>query len=238
MPTFRWSIVATLLLYSSIAIASTPLDPLDPLSTEFSTSNFTRTPGRCAIKGECGRKSAFGGPIPCPYNGLAESVSLQLVLLSSLPLSPPPNHSRRSVQHEEDEVYLATLKQVCGADFDATETCCTIDQLETLSSSLAQADPLISSCPACRTNFRQFYCHFTCSPDQSQFLTVTSTQTLKKDRKDTEAVKSVEFSVSEDYGKGFFDSCKGVKFGATNGYAMDLIGGNSTTKLPFCRENR
>lgn len=114
---------------------------------------------------------------------------------------------------------------MCGPDFDPAATCCTLGQLDTLASSLAQADPLISSCPACRTNFRQFYCHFTCSPDQSQFLTVTSTQTLKKDGKDRTAVKSVEFAVSDDYGRGFFDSCKGVKFGATNGYAMDLIGG-------------
>jgi len=89
--------------------------------------------------------------------------------------------------------------------------------------------------PACRLNFRQFYCQFTCSPSQSQFLTVTSTQTLKKDGKDREAVKSVEFAVSEEYGKGFFDSCKGVKFGATNGYAMDLIGGGATDYLSFLR---
>lgn len=40
-----------------------------------------------------------------------------------------------------------------------------------------------------------------------------------------DAVKSVEFSVSEQYGTGFFDSCKDVKFGATNGFAMDLLGG-------------
>lgn len=79
--------------------------------------------------------------------------------------------------------------------------------------------------PACRLNFRRFFCSFTCSPDQSLFLTVTSTQTLKKEGKEREAVKSVEFAVAEDFGQGFFDACKDVKFGATNGFAMDLVGG-------------
>ncbi|GAA5943863.1 sphingolipid transporter [Sporobolomyces koalae] len=173
------------------------------------SSIWTRSPGRCAINDSCGKKSIFGGDIPCPYNGKAQS-------------------------HDDDLVYLATLKQVCGDDF-STDTCCTLGQLETLATSLAQADPLISSCPACRINFRRFYCQFTCSPDQSQFLTVTETQTLKKDGHDREAVKTVEFAVSAPYGQGFFDSCRGVKFGATNGYAMDLIGGGATDYLSFLR---
>ena len=29
-------------------------------------------PGRCAIRGQCGKKSFFGGELPCPDNGKAE----------------------------------------------------------------------------------------------------------------------------------------------------------------------
>ncbi len=28
--------------------------------------------GRCAIRGQCGKKSFFGGELPCPDNGLAK----------------------------------------------------------------------------------------------------------------------------------------------------------------------
>lgn len=28
--------------------------------------------GRCAIRGQCGKKSFFGAELPCPDNGLAE----------------------------------------------------------------------------------------------------------------------------------------------------------------------
>ena len=102
--------------------------------------------------------------------------------------------------------------------------CCTQDQVETLSAQLKQAAPLIASCPACYNNFRSFFCDFTCSPDQSTFLTVSSTQNTTDGK---QAVKSVEYGVSDEFKHGFYESCKSVQFGATNGFAMDLIGGGS-----------
>jgi Niemann-Pick C1 protein len=41
------------------------------------------------------------------------------------------------------------------------------------------------------------------------------------------AVKSADFFVTENFGTGFFNSCKDVQFGVTNGYAMDFIGGGA-----------
>jgi len=52
-------------------------------------------------------------------------------------------------------------------------------------------------------------------------VNITSTQTSSTGQT---AVKSLDFFVSERHGQGFFNSCKDVKVGATNGYAMDLIG--------------
>lgn len=52
-------------------------------------------------------------------------------------------------------------------------------------------------------------------------MNITSTQISSTGQT---AVKSLDFFVSERHGQGFFDSCKDVKVGATNGYAMDLIG--------------
>ncbi|GAA5831514.1 hypothetical protein JCM11251_004049 [Rhodosporidiobolus azoricus] len=201
-----------LTLLAGLAWAATSsLAASSPSALAASTSpTFVREDGRCAMRNSCGRKSAFGGEIPCPDNGEA-------------------------TEHDGDPIYLSTLAQVCGEDF-TTKTCCTQGQLETLSASLAQAEPLVASCPACRLNFRRFYCHFTCSPSQSTFLTITSTQILKdRDGTEREAVKEVDFAVSEEFGEGFFDSCKGVKFGATNGFAMDLLGGGATDYLSFLR---
>lgn len=102
--------------------------------------------------------------------------------------------------------------------------CCTSDQVETLKSNFVQVEAFLASCPACRNNFRSFFCSFTCSPYQGNFVNITSTQESSSGQT---AVKSADFFVTEKFGKGFYDSCKDVQFGVTNGYAMDFIGGGA-----------
>ena len=92
---------------------------------------------------------------------------------------------------------------------------------------------LIASCPACRNNFRSFYCHFTCSPSQSQFLSVLSTQPVGRGADPQTAVKEIDVFVSDDFKRGFFDACKDVQFGATNSFSMDLIGGGAKDGQAF-----
>ncbi|MBW0485509.1 hypothetical protein O181_025224 [Austropuccinia psidii MF-1] len=172
-------------------------------------SSFESGIGRCAIYGGCGKKGFFGQELPCPDNQPARKTTASLKL---------------------------KLNQICGSQFESLQTaCCTEDQIGDLSQSLSPAEPLISSCPACRNNFRQFYCHFTCSPNQASFLNVTSTQQVKNSHtgKLNQAVKSLDFWVDERFGNAFFNSCKEVKFGATNGYAIDLIGGGAKNWKDF-----
>ena len=121
---------------------------------------------------------------------------------------------------------------MCGEELAYGPICCNSDQLEVLRDNLNEAEPLITSCPACRNNFRSFFCHFTCSPDQASFVNITSTQETSTGQT---AVQSLDFFVSERHGKGFFNSCKDVKVGATNGYAMDLIGEGATDYSAFLR---
>ena len=89
---------------------------------------------------------------------------------------------------------------------------------------------MIASCPACKNNFRDLFCAFTCHPDQGTFVQVTSTQKTSTGKN---GVKSVDFHAGSDFGRAFFDSCKDIKFGATNGYAMDLIGGGAKNYTSF-----
>ncbi|KAG1753799.1 patched family-domain-containing protein [Suillus paluster] len=161
---------------------------------------------QCAMRGSCGTKGWFGQQLPCPYDGP--------------PVEPQDSKARD------------LLVSVCGAQFVEGPTCCTSGQVETLRDSLAQAELLISSCPACRNNFRSFFCSFTCSPHQGTFLNITETQ---KSSSGETAVKTVDFFVGEQFASGFFDSCKNVQVGATNGYAMDLIGGGAKTYSEFLK---
>ena len=177
----------------------------------------------CAMRGSCGRATMFGEELPCPDHDNATEVS------------PCCLHSVECFADERSGKTSDKLRDlmgaVCGPAYEIPSTvCCTYDQVSTLSDRLKQAAPLIASCPACINNFRSFYCDFTCSPDQSTFLTISSTQQTTSGET---AVKSVEYAVGEDFKQGFFDSCKNVQFGATNGFAMDLIGGGAKNASAF-----
>ncbi|KIM21967.1 hypothetical protein M408DRAFT_18285 [Serendipita vermifera MAFF 305830] len=153
--------------------------------------------GSCAFRGGCGKKSVFGAELPCPDTGAPT---------------------------EPDEAFRELLVDVCGSEFASGPTCCTSAQVTALRDNLQQVEPIISSCPACRNNFRTFFCDFTCSPLQGSFVNVTATQTTTEGK---EAIKSVDFFAGEKFATGFYDSCKEVKYGPSAGYAMGFIGGGA-----------
>lgn len=166
-----------------------------------------RKPGYCAMYDSCGKKSVFGSLLPCANNTRA----------------PIPSKESREI-----------LSRVCGSDFAVNEgVCCSYDQLQTLELNLKKVDPLLSSCPACRKNFYDFFCKFTCLPDQSTFLQITDT--TKAIDTQLEIVTELSLYTDPKYAEKFFDSCKNLKFSATNGYAMDLIGGGATNYSQFLK---
>ncbi|KIK65508.1 hypothetical protein GYMLUDRAFT_357468 [Collybiopsis luxurians FD-317 M1] len=129
-----------------------------------------------------------------------------------------------------DSATRRLLRDVCGPAFESGPVCCTHDQVSTLEDNFRIVDRIVSACPACKNNFHDFFCKFTCSPNQGSFLNVTSTQTTTSNQI---AVQSVDFFVAPQFAQGFFDSCKDVKFDASNGYAMDFIGGGAQNYHDF-----
>lgn len=168
-------------------------------------SEYIHEAGTCMIRGQCGKESFFGPELPCLYNGKAVDPDTQL---------------------------RKTLVEVCGDRFDNGPVCCDQKQLESLRDNLKKAENLIASCPACNSNFINFFCSFTCSPDQSLFLEIEETN---ESNTGETVVTHLSHYVSETSSDGFFDSCKNVKFSATNGYVMDLIGGGAKNSSSFLR---
>ncbi|KAI9730106.1 MAG: hypothetical protein M1834_006098 [Cirrosporium novae-zelandiae] len=161
--------------------------------------------GRCALRGQCGKESLFGSQLPCPDNGLAEDPSADV---------------------------RKKLVDICGAKWSTGPICCIEEQLDVLRSNLGKAEGIISACPACRENFFNTFCVFTCSPDQSLFVNVTST---KKSTSGKTIVTELDNLISDQYGSGFYDSCKDVKLGASGGKAMDFIGGGAQNYTAFLK---
>lgn len=171
-----------------------------------SSEKVTHEPGYCSMYDNCGKKSFFGAQLPCPANIKAVKPLGESKLL---------------------------LNKICGDDFPTDRVCCSHDQLINLESNLKKVDPLISSCPACRTNFYDFFCKFTCSPDQSTFVKINKVGQSTDTHQDI--ITELTQYVDPEYASDFFDSCKNLKFSATNGYAMDLIGGGAKNYSDFLK---
>ena len=163
------------------------------------------------MRGQCGKESFFRPELPCPDNGLALE---------------PTAEAR------------AKLVGICGEKWSSGRLCCNEAQMDTLESNLKQADAFVASCPACRENFYNLFCTFTCSPDQSTFVNITQTA---KSNTGKQAVTELDTLWAKEYKAQLYDSCKEVKFGATGGRAMDLLGGgakNYTEFLDFLGEKK
>lgn len=207
--------------------------------------------GRCAIRGHCGKQGFFGKDLPCPDNGLAETPDAALRTKLVGVCGQKWQDSDVCCTEEQVRVTLYPLSftfyplpfTLCPIPFIPHPTPYTQSttlplpanphcaQVDALGSNLKTADTLISACPACKENFFNLFCTFTCSPDQSLFVNVT--QTAPKG--DKLLVTELDQLISPDYGTAFYDSCKDVKVGATGGKAMDLIGGGAKDYMAFLK---
>ncbi|PWY70929.1 multidrug efflux transporter AcrB transmembrane domain-containing protein [Aspergillus heteromorphus CBS 117.55] len=169
------------------------------LARDEPSSGFTtiHEPGRCAIRGHCGKKSWFGGELPCPDNGRAE---------------------------QPETAVRQKLVDLCGSKWEEGPVCCVDEQIDALSKNLKLAEGIIASCPACKENFFNIFCTFTCSPDQSLFVNVTQ---IEENSSGKRLVTELDNVWSEEFQSGFYDSCKNVKNGASGGKAIDFIGGGA-----------
>ncbi|KAG9227967.1 patched sphingolipid transporter-like protein [Amylocarpus encephaloides] len=160
--------------------------------------------GRCSIRGNCGKDGWFGPELPCADNGLAKE---------------PTSDVREQ------------LVGICGPKWNTGPVCCAGEQLESLSDNLKKVNAFLASCPACKENFYNTFCTFTCSPDQSLFINVTAL----KENDNKFMVTELDQLISEEYGSGFYDSCKDVKFGPTNSNSMKFIGGGAKNYTEFLK---
>ncbi|KAH3684092.1 hypothetical protein WICPIJ_004932, partial [Wickerhamomyces pijperi] len=174
---------------------------------QFATNQTTISNRTCALYGNCGKKSLFGADLPCAVDH-----------------KPAVRPSLKD---------LSDLSEICGVEWsNTTAVCCTSTQIQSLRENLKKADSLISSCPACLKNFRNLFCQFSCSPNQASFITVTKNDTSLSGKT---IVSEVEFGITDEMASSLYDSCKNIKFSATNGYAMDLIGGGAKNYKEFLK---
>ncbi|KMS99730.1 hypothetical protein BVRB_1g020980 [Beta vulgaris subsp. vulgaris] len=163
------------------------------LLTSNDTNGVRHAPGFCAMYDICGTRSD-GKILNCPL---------------SAPAVKP------------DALFSSKIQSLCPTI--TGDVCCTEAQFDTLRSQVQQAVPLLVGCPACLRNFLNFFCEMSCSPNQSSFISVTSTKKVNN----SETVDAIEFYVTDAFGEGLYNSCKDVKFGTMNTRAIEFVAGGA-----------
>ncbi|CAG9464392.1 unnamed protein product [Pedinophyceae sp. YPF-701] len=189
---------------------------------------------KCVMKGHCGAND-FGDDMPCVSHS-----------------APTP------IEDADAQQQLQSLCPEVWAEGQAANGtfCCSAEQVSGLAMQVELALVFIEGCPACSHNFRHFFCSFTCSPRQAEFVRVTASKPVAepttppappptptaapnathsrdlhgnvgKKNKDGEQVLAVDFAVAEAFGEAFYASCKDVTYSTANARAMTYIGGDA-----------
>ncbi|KAI3725546.1 hypothetical protein L1987_65336 [Smallanthus sonchifolius] len=123
-----------------------------------------------------------------------------------------------STSVKPDDLLSSKIQSLCPTI--SGNICCTEAQFDTLRSQVQQAIPFLVGCPACLRNFLNLFCELSCSPNQSQFINVTSISRMKNNL----TVDGIDYYITDTFGEGLFESCKDVKFGTTNSRAIEFVG--------------
>nr|CDS20424.1 Niemann Pick C1 protein [Echinococcus granulosus] len=160
----------------------------------------------------------------CIWHGLCNTTSDENPLYCYKPGPPQPISEPSS---------LAKLLLVCPEYLNTNDpaaslpVCCPPDQIEVFVTSLQLVKMFLGSCPSCFANFRRLFCEMTCNPAQSDFL---SAVTIREDK----AVKRVKYTLTHQFGEGFFNSCANVQFSGSP--AISIICGDTQCTLPKLME--
>ncbi|OVA00612.1 Sterol-sensing domain [Macleaya cordata] len=183
-------IAISLLLALSISLVNGERSDSRLLLTANDTSKEIHSEEYCAMYEICGKRSD-GKVLNCPYG---------------------------SPSVKPDDLLSSKIQSLCPTI--SGNVCCTELQFETLRSQVQQAIPFLVGCPACLRNFLNLFCELSCSPNQSQFINVTSISKVNNNL----TVDGIDFYVTDAFGEELYNSCKDVKFGTMNTRAIEFIG--------------
>ena len=125
-------------------------------------------------------------------------------------------------------------------DFIGVKTCCTQFQMQQLLKNFQIIESLFGGtggCDVCVVNLKRFWCHFTCNPDQADFITLGDMNNYTIDGK-TYLLRDINFSITDDANCALFHSCQKTKFVAqvpSMGNAIGFTnfqGINAYSKMP------
>uniref|UniRef100_A0A915ETJ0 Niemann-Pick C1 N-terminal domain-containing protein n=1 Tax=Ditylenchus dipsaci TaxID=166011 RepID=A0A915ETJ0_9BILA len=131
------------------------------------------------------------------------------------------------VSFRQDQLYKELCPQLFADSVNTPVVCCNHAQFELLQQQMTVPQQLLSRCPSCYSNFVNFWCQFTCSPMQYNFLNVVEMKNDSNAIYDDEGyISRIEYYVNKTYALELFESCKNVRT-TTGDYVLNLLCGTS-----------
>ncbi|XP_049279815.1 NPC intracellular cholesterol transporter 1 isoform X3 [Anopheles funestus] len=185
--------------------------------TQSQTIGGDEAGGQCVWYGICNVDSLNRAQY-CPYNGTAKPIDTKA-----------------------KDLLKMWCKHLLVEDVTGNiNTCCDAAQVEVLNKNVALAANFLARCPSCMANLVRHMCDFTCSPQQSSFMKVVSTEEVdpseeneKSDQPGTttaptskEYITKIDIHITQQYLNGTFESCNQVSVPSTGQLALDLMCGD------------
>ena len=153
---------------------------------------------------------------------LYSSIIISFIILSQINLSKSDCVMMQEVGGNPSPADEAHRKPHRGTvplcpDYQDTMICCSDYQAQTLQNNFISLESIfgtaVGGCDICVANLKKFWCHFTCHPDQSSFLSIIGfrNHTIGKEVK---TLLDLNFTLNEDMNCELFNSCKKTKFAA------------------------
>lgn len=123
----------------------------------------------------------------------------------------------RTPGREKPEILPDDVESLCPEYVAGKEACCGKVGLEKLKSNFISLESIfgtaVGGCDICVANLKKFWCHFTCHPQQKDFLSVIGFRNHTIDGKER-TLLDLNFTLNEDMNCKLFQSCKKTKFAA------------------------
>ncbi|XP_063704530.1 NPC intracellular cholesterol transporter 1 homolog 1b [Culicoides brevitarsis] len=122
----------------------------------------------------------------------------------------------------------AILKKRCPEIYHGNDTpvCCTSDQVLEMDQSFKLAEQMFGRCQTCTQNMLKSICAFSCSAEQSKFVSVKQSDM----HEGKEYAIEVEVRLEPEYMEATYESCVGVVSPATGTRVMGIACGGNTVE--------
>lgn len=120
---------------------------------------------------------------------------------------------RPALSNESEPIWIHGNDSYCQ-DFVDQPTCCTNFQLSQIVKNFQAIESIFGGsggCDVCVVNLKRFWCQFTCSPNQADFIEVGNLTNYTIDG-DVKTLRDITYYINDDTNCELFQSCKKTKF--------------------------